>query len=154
MQSLSFINWITHLADIMLLLYLGQNYWDWTDKGKNLKELLESGVTRWVQTRADTAISKEVVALQRFFAKSFLVLGSIWLMLQFLPLHNLPAVQQIERSLNIISLLIIIGFVSLDWTFQHRSLIYLGVSLLFSFSLYGWCVLECWCVLEWLQPRR
>jgi hypothetical protein len=79
---------------------LGQNWWDWTEKGRRLKELLKSGIIKWVQARADTELRAEVAALQRFFAKSFIVLLLIFTAIAILRLHNVPVVQQIMFSLS------------------------------------------------------
>ena len=124
MRSLSLSNWIVHLADIFLAFYVGQSQWDWTKNGAHIKKRLESGVTKWVQARADAEVRAEVAALQRLITKSIgvimLIILPLIISLIILPLDNLPIVQQIVGSLQFIFLIAFIGWVSLDWTFQHR----------------------------------
>ena len=122
MRSLSFGGWIAHLADIILTLYMGQSWWDWSKKGEHLKKLFESGITKWVQARADAEISKEVVALQKFFIKSSIVLFIIPVLVGSL-FRNVPVVEQISASLIGICFISMIGYSSLEWTFQHRATI-------------------------------
>src|SRR5262249_6321434 len=78
MPSLSLISWVDHLADVMLAVYCGQNYWDWTEKGARLKNLLESGIVKWFQARADAEIEVEVAALYNFLIKILLIIVLTW----------------------------------------------------------------------------
>jgi hypothetical protein len=121
MRSLSLSNWIVHLADIFLAFYVGQSQWDWTKNGAHIKERLESGITKWVQARADAEVRAEIAALQRLFAKSGFIILLTLVILSILHLHKLPVMQTIMGSLVLIFLIVLIAWTSLDWTFQHKS---------------------------------
>jgi hypothetical protein len=62
-----------------------------------------------------------VSALKKFFIQSMRVVFAALILLAISPLKKLPIVQQIIGSLGIIFLIGCVGWVSLYWTFDHRS---------------------------------
>jgi hypothetical protein len=115
---------------------MGQNYWDWTKNGARLKKLLESGIIKWLQTRADAEIRVEVAALAKFFFRLFVVLFLMMLVLTNLPFKDVPVIGQIIVSLAIVWMISLVGCSSLWWTFDHRASIrhFIGIPTFFILS--------------------
>jgi hypothetical protein len=123
------IDGVSHFLDVSFFLVLGHKWLLPTQSGGHLVTIFESGIASWVYTRANTALLAEVSALQTFFTQSSGVVIAALIVLAISPFKNLPVVQQIMGSLRIILLIACVGWVSLDWTFNHRASIRSSLTL-------------------------
>jgi len=115
------LDWISNFLDVIFYLLLGHKWLIPTQRGGRLLKIFESGIANWFRARANTEILEEVSSLKNFFIQSLRVVILALILLAITPLRKLLVVQQIIGSLGIIFLIAIVGWVSLDWTFDHRS---------------------------------
>ena len=120
-RNMPSLDWISNFLDVIFYLLLGHKWLIPTQRGGRLLKIFESGIAGWFRAWANTEILAEVSALKKFFIQSLRVIIAALILLAISPLRKLPVVQQIGPSLGIIFLIACVGWVSLDWTFDHRS---------------------------------
>jgi hypothetical protein len=128
-------DWISNFLDVIFYLLLGHKWLIPTERGGRLLKIFESGIANWFRARANTEILEEVSSLKNFFIRSMRVVIPAVILLAITPLQKFPVVQQIIGSLGIIFLIAYVGWVSLDWTFDHRSSILSSFDPTFIISL-------------------